>query len=105
MRFRVGLIAGFGAGYYLGAMSGRERYEQINRVVRKVRRSDAYDMATDKAKAVVDLGVERARDMVESKLGHNEGESAPDTGNGARVEGTATADLTTQPFVPHSPTL
>ncbi len=29
MGFRFGLIAGFGAGYVLGAKAGRERYEQI----------------------------------------------------------------------------
>jgi hypothetical protein len=78
MRFRLGLITGFGAGYYLGSMAGRERYEQINRAVRKVKGSDAYDMATDKAKAVVDLGVERAKDVVEDKFGHSSnGEPSP----------------------------
>jgi hypothetical protein len=71
MRFRLGLIVGFGAGYYLGAMAGRERYEQLNRMVRKVKRSDAYDTATDKAKAVVDLGVERAKDLVDSTFNHD----------------------------------
>ncbi len=65
-------MIGFGAGYYLGSMAGHERYEQINRAVRKVKRSEAYDVATDKAKAVVDLGVERARDMVDSKLGNGD---------------------------------
>lgn len=71
MRFRAGLIIGLGAGYYLGTMAGRERHEQINRVIRKVKRSDVYDTATDKAKAVVDLGVERARDLVDSRTGTN----------------------------------
>ena len=32
---RIAFVAGFGAGYYLGARAGRERYEQINRVVGK----------------------------------------------------------------------
>ena len=74
MRFRLGVMVGFGAGYYLGAKAGRERYQQINRLARKVRRSDAYETATDKAKAAVDLGVERARDFVE--------EHRPDGGYG-----------------------
>lgn len=65
MRFRLGVMIGFGAGYYLGAKAGRERYEQLNQMVKKVKRSDAYDTATDKAKAVVDLGVERAKDLVD----------------------------------------
>ena len=65
MRFRLGVMVGFGAGYYLGAKAGRERYEELNRMIRKVKRSEAYETATDKAKAVVDLGTERAKDFVE----------------------------------------
>ena len=72
MRFRIGLFVGFGAGYYLGAKAGRERYEQLNRTLRKLRRSQALDTAADKAKAVVDLGMERARDLVDSKLGNGD---------------------------------
>jgi hypothetical protein len=72
----MGVVIGFGVGFYLGAMSGRERYEQINRIANKVKRSDAFETATDKAKAAVDLGRERAKDLV-------------DRGNGA------TADITT----------
>ena len=70
MRMRIAFVAGFGAGYYLGARAGRERYDQINRMVRKVKGSDAFGTAQEKAKAVVDLGVERARDAVESKVGN-----------------------------------
>jgi hypothetical protein len=58
-------MAGFGVGYYLGAKAGRERYVQLNAMVRKVKRSDAYEEATDKARAVVDLGVERAKDLID----------------------------------------
>jgi hypothetical protein len=70
MRFRFGLLVGFAAGYYLGTMAGRERYEQINRTVRRIQGTDAYETATGKARAVVDLGVERARDAVENKIGN-----------------------------------
>jgi hypothetical protein len=69
MRFRAGMVMGFGVGYYLGAKAGRQRYEQMNRWLQKARRSDAFETATDKAKAVVDLGVERARDLVAQKTG------------------------------------
>jgi hypothetical protein len=41
MRFRAGLAVGFAAGFYLGAMSGRERYYQINRLIRRAKRSGA----------------------------------------------------------------
>jgi hypothetical protein len=76
MRFRLGVMVGFGVGYYLGAKAGRERYEQLNALLGKVQRSDAYQEATDKAKAVVDLGVERAKEFAE--------EHTP--GNGHRSE-------------------
>ncbi|MBV8160833.1 MAG: hypothetical protein JO265_07910 [Acidimicrobiia bacterium] len=69
--------AGFGLGYYLGAMAGRERYEQINRVVRKVQGSEAFQTAEQKAKAAVDLGVERAKDAVESRTGNGHGMVQP----------------------------
>ncbi len=70
MRFRAGLVIGFGAGYYLGTMAGRERHEQINQMFNKIKRSEAYDIATDKAKEAVDLGVERAKDVVEQRTGN-----------------------------------
>ena len=70
MRFRLGLLIGLATGYYLGTMAGRDRYEQINRTLRKIQGTDVYGTATGKARAVVDLGVERARDAVESKIGN-----------------------------------
>jgi len=65
MRFRLGVITGFAAGYYLGTAAGRERHEQIKQTIRKVKRSDTYETVTEKAKATVDLGVERAKDFVD----------------------------------------
>lgn len=76
MKFRLGVLVGFGAGYYLGSMAGRERYEQINRTINKITGSRAFDEATDKAKAVVDLGVERAKDLVDSKIGNGDSADA-----------------------------
>jgi hypothetical protein len=58
-------MVGFGVGYYLGARAGRERYQQLNAMVRKVKGSSAYEEAADKARAVVDLGVERAKDLID----------------------------------------
>ena len=66
----MGLIVGFAAGYYLGTMAGQERYEQINQALGRVRHSDAFEVASEKAKAVVDLGMERARDVVEARIGN-----------------------------------
>jgi hypothetical protein len=67
MRFRIGVVIGFGVGYYLGAKAGRQRYEQIQRWFDKAKNSEIVDTVADKAKAVVDLGVERARDLTERR--------------------------------------
>ena len=77
MRMKFAFGAGFGLGYYLGAMAGRERYEQINRVARKIKSSEAFQTAEHKAKAAVDLGVERAKDAVESRTGNGHGTVEP----------------------------
>jgi hypothetical protein len=68
---RLGLMIGLGVGYYLGAKAGRERYIQINTMLRKARRSDAYHQATDRAEAVVDLAAGRAKGFVEHHLPSN----------------------------------
>jgi hypothetical protein len=57
MRFRVGVVLGFAAGYYFGARAGRERYEQLRQGITRVRESRPLE----KARAVVELGMERVR--------------------------------------------
>ena len=57
MRFKAGLVVGFGVGYYFGAKAGRTRYQEL--------RNFLHGPAADKAQAVIDLAVERARDLVE----------------------------------------
>jgi hypothetical protein len=53
-RFRVGLLIGFGVGYYLGTRAGRERYEQLRALVAKTPLS--------KVQAAYELGLARLRD-------------------------------------------
>ncbi len=74
MRFRLGLITGFAAGYYLGAKAGRDRYRQLKGWIDEVRGNEVVETAAEKARAVVDLGVERAKDLVESKTGDDAAE-------------------------------
>jgi hypothetical protein len=53
MRFRLGAALGFGVGYYLGARAGRERYEQLRRLIART--------PFAKVQAAVELGRERLR--------------------------------------------
>jgi hypothetical protein len=68
-------------GYYLGTKAGRQRYDQINRTLRRLRRSDAFETATDKAKSTLEDGVDKAKDLVGSRVG--------DGGNGDAAFGDA----------------
>jgi len=77
MRFRLGFIVGFGLGYYVGARAGRERFEDINRLLRKVKRSDTFETAADKARSAMDNGVDRARVVMDSKIGSDGAAEAP----------------------------
>ena len=61
---------GMAAGYYLGTRAGRDRYRQLNHIVERARRSDTFDLVGDKARAVVDLTMERARDLVDTRIGN-----------------------------------
>ena len=71
MRLRAGLVAGFAAGVYVATIAqrrSRQLNQQLNqRLDRSVRRP-MLDAATEKAKAAVDMGLERARDAVAKKL-------------------------------------
>ena len=57
MKLRIGLVLGFGLGYYLGARAGRARYEQMHRRLERLRDSRVFD----RLQAAVELGVERLR--------------------------------------------
>jgi hypothetical protein len=56
-KFRVGAITGFAVGFYIGAMAGRKRFDQINKLIGKLASSGAFATATGKAKAAANLGV------------------------------------------------
>ncbi len=58
MKFRVGLVIGFGVGYYLGARAGRERYEQLRGLVAHT--------PLAKVQAAYELGLERLRERAPS---------------------------------------
>ena len=57
MKFRMGLVVGFGLGYYFGARAGRARYEQMRRRLERLRDSRLFE----RMQAAVELSVERMR--------------------------------------------
>ena len=57
IRINLGMVAAFGAGYYLGARAGRARYEQIRRALDAL----PFGEALSKGQALFDLGAERLR--------------------------------------------
>lgn len=113
MRFRLGVLVGFGAGYYFGARAGRERYEQLNRWIDRTRNSEAYETAAEKARAVVDLTVERAKDLTGAENGSDDSidlrtpttatttTTTPGTATG--TTGTGTTGTPTPPATPTTP--
>jgi len=68
MRFKLGLVVGAGVGYFVATRGGRERVEQIERAISRVRTSEGFGTAVGKARAAVDLGVERARRGLDDQL-------------------------------------
>ena len=82
VKLRTGTVIAFGVGYVLGTRAGRERYAQILRLAGRAGRSAPVDGAAgavgDKARAVANLGVERARDAIGIRLGWRDGDEAAD---------------------------
>ena len=65
MRFRTGLIVGLGVGYYFGAKAGRERYEQIEAWLDRLRATAAYRDLRTKVEDGIREGTSAVRTMVE----------------------------------------
>ena len=65
MRFRTGVIVGLGLGYYFGAKAGRERYEQIEEWLDRLRDTAAYRDVRVKVTDGLREGTSAVRSMVE----------------------------------------
>ena len=63
---KLSFLAGFGAGYVLGARAGRERYEQIRRLYAHAKEDPRLQAAAGVAQARADAAV----DSVKTRLGN-----------------------------------
>lgn len=79
MRFRTGLIVGLGVGYYLGAKAGRERYEQIEEWLDRLRGTAAYRDVRTKIEDGIREGTTAMRTMVEETAFGERGSGLDDT--------------------------
>jgi len=68
MRYKMTFAVGFAAGYTLGAKAGRERYEQISRVMRGLSENPAVQSAAGLLQAQAGTLVGNARQAVVDKL-------------------------------------
>jgi len=57
---------GAAVGYYYGAKAGRERYEQLDRVLARVRQHPTYQSATEVVTGALGQVQERAKDKLGS---------------------------------------
>ena len=66
---KLSFLAGFGAGYVLGARAGRERYEQIRRLYNHAKEDPRLQAAAGVAQARADAAV----DSVKARIGNETG--------------------------------
>ena len=67
---KLSFLAGFGAGYVLGAKAGRERYEQIRRAYQHAKDDPRLQSAAGMAQARADAAV----NSLKTRLGANASE-------------------------------
>ncbi|WP_369131124.1 hypothetical protein [Modestobacter roseus] len=78
---KLSFLAGFGAGYVLGAKAGRERYEQIRRAYAHAKDDPRLQSVAGMAQAQADAAVQ----SVKSSLGQgNSGQGNNGQGNTGR---------------------
>lgn len=80
---KLSILLGGAVGYVLGAKAGRERYEAIVRVARRVAGSQTIQSAAGVFQAQVDEITHRVRETVAARVGGGHG-STPSP-NGART--------------------
>lgn len=82
MRYKLTFAVGFAAGYTLGAKAGRERYEQISRVLNGLAESPTVQSAAGMLQAQAGKVVDNARSTLLEKLPIGGGHSRDPYGPG-----------------------
>ncbi len=75
MRGRIMFVAGLAIGYVLGAKAGRERYEQLASLGRKIRSNPTVQEATGLVQAQSTRLISTGRDKVRGQLHDRFGDS------------------------------
>jgi hypothetical protein len=71
MKFKTGFLVGAALGYYYGAKAGRERYQQIDRALSRVRQHPAYRSAAE----TVGGRLEQVQGQVRERVGSVAGDA------------------------------
>jgi len=69
MRYRLVFAVGVGVGFVLGARAGRERYEQLRTMARKVADSPAFQQAAGALQAQAADAAKKAKDRLADRAG------------------------------------
>jgi hypothetical protein len=79
MKFRTGLIVGLAVGYYFGAKAGRDRFEQIDDAIERLRHTAPYRKLRATADELMDEGRDRALDLIDGIVETPPAARAPQT--------------------------
>jgi hypothetical protein len=77
---KLSFLAGFGAGYVLGAKAGKERYEQIRRTWENAKENPQFQGVAGMAQARADAVV----NSVKARMGRDTGSTGSGTTTSAR---------------------
>jgi hypothetical protein len=95
-KYRITFLSGLAAGFVLGARAGRERYEQIKRLSRRVTDSPAAQQAAGAVQAqaagIAKAAKQKVTDQVQTRVPKLAGSAKDKVGNLPGLKKTGTAD-------------